>query len=973
MRILLTLCLSLLLGGLFAQRLEHRLGYILIQVEKESYLHDIISGASSRFTSPVTLDRTISKRLGIYLIHFDFANVHEVKLLQQLRQNKKVMVAQYDHLTTQRNIPNDPLFDQQWQWINAGQTGGTPDADTDAEVAWDVTQGGVTALGDTIVVAIVDDGIDYGHEDLAANVWYNYNEVEGNGIDDDYNGYVDDIHGWNVYDDSPDVFGNNHGMQVAGMVGAVGNNGIGVTGMNWHVKIMMIVGGSPESSAIASYSYALDQRILYEQTHGVRGAFVVATNSSWGIDFGQPADAPLWCSFYDSLGLHGILSAGATANNNVDIDLVGDLPTGCTSEYLLSVTALNNSNQRTFSAYGLTQVDFGAPGEDIYTTKRNNNYGTTSGTSFASPTAAGLVGLLYSAPCRNFAILTHVNPALAAQRIRDYIFNGIVKDPVLENEIRFGGGMNAGNSMQLLMDACSQCPLPFNIIANIISDKKVTLRWDSIDPTVIINARIQSVGSADWDTLYGVNNPLTLTNLIGCTDYTIQFESFCADTTDGFQDAYAFTSEGCCTIPANITAVASESEIHINWSGVFAANYFLIQWRLQGDPAWMEEVTSLEDVSFDHLPGCSVYEYRIQTSCDTSESGFSEIHTIRTKGCGACLDLTYCDASSSNAMAGYIDSLIIGPLINHSGQSGGYHFYDAFNPTYIAGQTYNVWSRPGFLGPKLFEQYRIWLDANQDGLFSSDELLLDERFFNTDTFLISQIQIPGDAKGGSTRMRVSMAQFNPPFSINQGPCGNISAGEIEDYCVNIIPNTNTCPPVDTLVFDDINENSAYAYWPSAEGAIVYTYRWREVGTTEFTEMATLDTTALINDLAKCTTYEVQIRSVCLMDTTPYATYILQTKCDVAVKNEIPLLASFDVFPNPCIDFTVIRLKAIENGIHHIVIFNTSGQMMKTITVEADASKETELRIDELNTYPSGLYFIMIEKDGKTMTKKLVKM
>jgi subtilisin family serine protease len=107
---------------------------------------------------------------------------------------------------------------------------------------------------------------------------------------------------------------------------------------------------------------------------------------------GQPADAPLWCAFYDSLGVHGILSAGATANNDVDIDAVGDLPTACPSEYLLSVTALNASNQRTFSGYGKTQVDFGAPGEDIFTTRRNNQYGTTSGTSFASPVAAGLVG-----------------------------------------------------------------------------------------------------------------------------------------------------------------------------------------------------------------------------------------------------------------------------------------------------------------------------------------------------------------------------------------------------------------------------------------------------------------------------------------------------------------------------------------------------------------------------------------------------
>jgi subtilisin family serine protease len=125
------------------------------------------------------------------------------------------------------------------------------------------------------------------------------------------------------------------------------------------------------------------------------------------------ADAPLWCAFYDTLGAHGILSAGATANLNIDIDANGDLPTACPSEYLLSVTALNHNNERTFSAFGLTQVDFGAPCEDIYTTRRNYGYGTTSGTSFASPVAAGLVALLYSAHAR-FADLIHSNPSAAA-------------------------------------------------------------------------------------------------------------------------------------------------------------------------------------------------------------------------------------------------------------------------------------------------------------------------------------------------------------------------------------------------------------------------------------------------------------------------------------------------------------------------------------------------------------------------------
>src|SRR4030095_5420182 len=244
------------------QRLDHRLGYMLVQVERKSSLTDILSDASSRFASPIHLDKAVTERLGIYLLKFDFATVHEGKFLQQLRENRNVLTAQFDHLTTLRNTPDDPEFNQQWQWVNAGQTGGILDADTDADLAWDITQGGVTALGDTIVVAIIDNGLDFNHEDISANVWFNYNEIDGNNIDDDGNGYIDDIHGWNVNYNTPDVYGQGHGLQVAGMIGASGNNGVGIAGINWNVKIMMIVGGLPESAAIASYAYALEQRVL---------------------------------------------------------------------------------------------------------------------------------------------------------------------------------------------------------------------------------------------------------------------------------------------------------------------------------------------------------------------------------------------------------------------------------------------------------------------------------------------------------------------------------------------------------------------------------------------------------------------------------------------------------------------------------------------------------------------------------------
>ena len=977
MRIILSTCFLLLAGfaGLSAQKLDHRLGYILVQLDNDVPLDRVLADNARRIQGDLIQDRVISRRLGIYLVRFDHSRIHEGKLLDQLRADTKVNIAQYDHILTNRSEPDDPEFLSHWQWLNTGQTGGLNDADIDAEVAWNITQGGLTATGDTIVVAIIDDGLDYFHEDIAANAWVNYHEIDGNSIDDDGNGYVDDIRGWNTDDNSPDVWGENHGLQVAGMIGAVGNNQVGISGINWNVKIMMIVGGPPESAAIASYAYALEQRAQYNESNGEKGAFVVATNSSWGVDFGQPADAPLWCAFYDSLGAYGILSAAATAKLNIDIDIEGDLPTACPSEYLLSVTALNASNQRTFSAYGLTQVDFGAPGEDIFTTRRNNGYGTTSGTSFASPVAAGLVALLYAAPCPGLAELAHSDPSAAALFIRDIIFEGVEPIPGLELTTRFGGGLNAGNSMELIMSICSDCPIPFAIDAQALSDTEASLTWSMLDSADQVNIRYRPLGGSTWSTLSNVTQPLSLTGLSGCTEYEIEFESICADTSTGFLSNYVFSTLGCCVFPSNISFIPFENEVFLSWHGVFASSDYQINWRPEGSDEWFTNTTPDTFYTLDNLEGCSYYEILLRSDCDTTLSDFSDTIRLRTKGCGNCVDLEYCTSVSDDPSEEFIDSLIFGPLVSYSGNNNGYLFDETKNSNYVAGDTYALWLRPGFIPGETFdEKFRIWIDYNQNGIFDDDEMVLDSLLLEEDISIRTELTIPETALEGSTRMRVSMAFSNPFFQTNQPPCGNIEFGEVEDYCITILKNPDPCPPVDTVHFDGITFTSAFMYWPEAFGAIAYTYRYREVGTLEYEELATIDTTANLENLDKCKTYEVQIRTVCLSDTTSYAfNYLLETDCDVAVKEIDPLLSTFIVYPNPFTDVLSLRFQSTETGDHHITIYNLQGKRMMAKTQYIDAGVLTDMQFDQLDTYPSGLYIVLVEKDGKTTSKKVVKM
>ena len=326
--------------------------------------------------------------------------------------------------------PNDPSYPLLWGLNNTSQFGGTINADIDAPEAWNLTTG-----SRSVVIGVIDSGVDITHPDLAANIWTNPGEIPGNGIDDEGNGYIDDVHGWDFVDnDNTPQDGAGHGTHVAGTIGAVGNNSVGVAGVNWQVSLMPVRflgndGSGSTSGAIAAINYAT----MLRRSFGIN---VVATNNSWG---GGGYSSLLEDAIRKS-GDAGITFVAAAGNEASDNDAVARYPTNYNLPNVISVAAIDDRDAlASFSNYGATTVDIGAPGVSIYSTLPNNSYGTYSGTSMATPHVAGVIGLLAAA-----------KPGITVAEVRAAIFNSAVPIASLAGKTVSGGRLNAKAALESL-------------------------------------------------------------------------------------------------------------------------------------------------------------------------------------------------------------------------------------------------------------------------------------------------------------------------------------------------------------------------------------------------------------------------------------------------------------------------------------------------------------------------------------------
>ncbi len=333
-----------------------------------------------------------------------------------------VSVAEPDFVVHALGTPSDPAYPQLWGLHNIGQTGGLPDADIDAPEAWAISTG-----SRSIVVGVIDTGIDYTHPDLAANIWTNPGEIPGNFIDDDGNGYVDDVHGWDFYNNDKDPRDDNgHGTHCAGIIGGVGNNGTGGVGVNWSVsmaalKFLSAPGSGLTSDAIEAISYAT-----------AKGMHL--TSNSWGGNANSQ-------SLSNAIALNGRLFLAAAGNDGDNNDWVPTYPASFPLDHIVSVAASNHHDHLAyFSNFGPNSVDLAAPGVAILSTIPGGDQGMMSGTSMAAPHVAGTAALL----------LAEASGPLSPQQLKNFLLSTVDPLPSHAGWTATGGRLNAANALRAL-------------------------------------------------------------------------------------------------------------------------------------------------------------------------------------------------------------------------------------------------------------------------------------------------------------------------------------------------------------------------------------------------------------------------------------------------------------------------------------------------------------------------------------------
>jgi len=842
-------------------------GEMLVQLEPNGNIYDVVKRFPEHFNLQVVEE--LSSPMRVWLVKFNHQMISHTEIQQLLYDDKDVTISDYNYYVEMREtVPDDLQLTQQWHHINTGQTGGTTDADIDSDLAWDITTGGTSATNEDIVVCIIE-GANLDHDDLRNNRWINPFEIAGNSIDDDGNGYVDDVMGWNVGGNNGIIgYGTNsgatsHGTNCVGMFAAIGNNNLGVVGANWNLKVMVSTySNTTQAGVIAAYTYPLIQRQRWNNTNGTEGAFVVATSASWGIDNADPSNYPLWCNFYDTLGRYGIINIGATTNSNLNVDVSGDMPTACSSPYMVGVGRTDH-NDNTAGGYGVTTIDLGAPGINVRTTANNNGYTTTTGTSFACPLTAGVVGLAYSIPCESFMNIVKSDPQLGADLVLEALFQGVDQKAQLATRFITGGRLNARNTIDILMtNSCnvSVCSTPSGIAASSISENSSSISWNVITTADSYTVYFRPAGIGAYTETVETGTSFNFTNLEACTEYEYYISALCGVDISNDSPLNTFTTLGCGACIDNVYCNGESTDQSQILLSVTKPNAIANNFTFEAPSAWganlqntyaSGELVLVNDGTVGDSLGCNAFVNQTEVngkiaviyrgSCEFGIKAFNAqnagaIGVIIINNAPGTIDMgvgvngaavTIPVAMISNADGAiiksqldvgtvvrailgtkrdWIQSITVDALTVNSGDNQGYIANVIDGPVQLEiGQTYPINFIPGFQTQAYEIYFQSWIDYDQSGTFENDEIVYDQLLDGL-TGINSNITIPVDAIVGSSRMRIMMSYKGPGQTAVPSVCDQFGFGEVEDYCVEILPASGLSL--------DLKENNSIKLYPN---------------------------------------------------------------------------------------------------------------------------------------------------------------
>ena len=402
------------------------------------------------------------------------------QMVDELKNNPHIEYAEPDYIIKAIAVPNDPGFSSLWGMYNSQNT----NADIDAIQAWDIINTNST------IVAVIDTGVDYTHPDLQANMWENDVEIPDNNIDDDGNGFIDDVYGWDFRNEDSDPYDDNsHGTHCAGTIGAEGNNSIGVAGVNWKTRIMALkflssYGSGSTSDGIECIEYAIQM-----------GAKVI--NASWGSTYYSQA-------LKDAIELanaSGVLFVAAAGNSGTDNDVAPHYPSSYDCDNIIAVAASDNTdNLAYFSCFGKNSVDIAAPGVSIYSTIPDSSYGYKSGTSMAAPHVAGSAALIMS----QFPQCTHL-------MIKEKLLWSVDRISQFESKILSSGRLNLYKSLLpslilshtlFIMEEDDDKPEPSEFVQLFIAVKNMGTNAENVSVRVTSDSSFVEVQNSNHN--YGI-------------------------------------------------------------------------------------------------------------------------------------------------------------------------------------------------------------------------------------------------------------------------------------------------------------------------------------------------------------------------------------------------------------------------------------------------------------------------------------